>query len=193
MTMVELRMGAIRRRRGLALLGMTLVVGGLGLLGSAVRISRAEPQSIKSAPAASAGDLKTSNADADTPPRQVTVIAILVEPGKSGGTPDPRLSRIKPQLRKLIPDGHGLRLLDVRSDRLSVDETLKCDLGKGRSARVTLIAPDDSEGKIKLRCELLDGKNRLSASDVSTPLNQLFFCEHSFEGGKKILIGVGAR
>ena len=174
------------------LAGLAVVLGGGALLGSGVRITLADQPETGSASASA----KESNADAsDSPAFQVTVISLLVTPGESSGAQaqDPRLARIKNQLGKLVPKNHGYKLLDVRSDRLSSGQTVTCDLGKNRRAKVTLLDSAESDGKAKLRCELIKEKAKLSVSEVTTPLNQLFFCEHKLEDGSRLLIGVGAR
>lgn len=179
----------VSKLRSLALLGAAAaILGCLGLLGSA-RISRAD---LPAAESTANADAKSSESEA--PACQVTVIAILVSRDEMKDGLDPRLEKIKKQLRKLIPENHGIKLLDVQqSDSLSVDQAVTCKLGDGRLARVTLIDPPNPEGKVKIRCELTKGKNRLSVSEVATPMNQLFFCEHTLEDGSKFLIGIGAR
>lgn len=175
--------------RSLAKLGaVAVMLGCLGLLGTA-RISWADLPTTETTTKADA-----KSTDTGTPACQVTVIALLVSRDEMKDGLDPRLDKIKKQLRKLIPENHGIKLLDVQqSDSLSVDQAVTCKLGDGRLARVTLIEPPNPEGKVKIRCELTKRKTRLSVSEVATPMNQLFFCEHTLEDGSKFLIGIGAR
>ena len=124
------------------------------------------------------------------PTRQVTLFSVVAVPG--GKTTDPKLSRVAPQLRKLLP-GHGFRLLDVQSRARAVGETLSCDLGSGTVAQATVTEALTPEGKIQLRVTLdQDGAPR-SITDVSTPPNQLFFCDRPLPDGSRLVIGVGAR
>jgi hypothetical protein len=123
--------------------------------------------------------------------RQVTVFAVLAEPGTKGA--DSKLASIKPQLERLLPR-HGFKVLDVQSKRLNAGEVLECDLGKdGYSARTSLINPEDEKLKVEIRCELWTGKVRQFSTQVKTPPNQLFFCERALKDGSKLLIGIGAR
>ena len=167
-----------------------LVLFALGIAGSTLRITPAAPPAPTTADRTTQGGANQEPTPSDW---QVTVIGMQVLPGEADGGMDPRLASIKNQLRKLIPANHGVKLLDVRSDRISAGKTIRCDLGKDRRVKVTLVDPLGMEGKIKLHYELTEGKKRLAASDVSSPLNQLFFCEHKLEDGSMLLIGVGAR
>src|SRR5438874_13421875 len=82
---------------------------------------------------------------------QVTLFAIIAAPGSNAI--DPKLAGIQTQLRKLLP-GHGFKLIDVRSKRLSAGESIRCDLGHGLAASTLLVRPLDENGKIELRCAL---------------------------------------
>jgi hypothetical protein len=191
-TMDDRRILMTRSWRIFLLVAIAGILSTLGLAGSVIQISRADSEFQQNTPAAadSGGSAPSSNQDRDW---QVTVLGILVMPRATGDAFDPRLSNFKNPLRKLIPADHGCMLLDVRSDRLSSGQSLQCDLGKDRLAKVTLLDPLNPDGKVKLRCELTQGKKRLSISEVASPPNQLFFCEHSLGDGSKLLIGVGAR
>jgi hypothetical protein len=104
--------------------------------------------------------------------RQVTVFAIRALPGES--RIDPRLSNVKAQLRKVLPD-HGFELLEVQSGALDPGETLTCDLGRGWRAETTLEPPSaDDFGRVRLRCELIDGDRPRFSTRVDAPENQLF-------------------
>jgi len=124
------------------------------------------------------------------PARQVTLFAVIAVPGSSAI--DPKLAGIQPQLRKLLP-GHGFKLLDVRSKRLHRGESVRCDLGNGWTAATDLEEPLDQNGKIELRCKLLQNDVAQFDTRVATPPNQLFFCDRMIDNGKRLLIGVGAR
>jgi hypothetical protein len=132
--------------------------------------------------------------DADEPPgRQVTLFAVVA----SANDPriDPRLVKVSAQLKKLLP-GHGFRLLAVQTKRLTEGQgPLTCDLGDGVTAATTLVNALDDNGKVQLRCALLVGPAQAThlETTVSTPPNQLFFCEKTLPSGQQLLIGVGAR
>lgn len=122
--------------------------------------------------------------------RQVTVFGIVAVPGTT--TIDPKLKLVAPQLRKLLPN-HGFRLLDVKSKRLAAGETVSCELGAGTAASATLILPLDDNGKVQVRCALVQNGAPQSATVVATPPNQLFFCDKQRDDGTRLLIGIGAR
>jgi hypothetical protein len=124
------------------------------------------------------------------PARQVTVFGIVAVPNHT--MMDPKLKAIAPQLRRLLPN-HGFKLLDVQSKRLAAGQTVTCDLGGGSAAGITLIRPIDDNGKVQLRCEILQNEASQLATMVSTPANQLFFCDKTRPDGSRILIGIGAR
>jgi hypothetical protein len=124
------------------------------------------------------------------PARQVTLFAIIAKPGSSAL--DPKLAGIEGQLRKLLP-GHGFKLLDVRSKRLVAGDSLRSDLGNGWTASTDLVQPLDANGKIELRCVLQQNEVVQFDTRVSTPPNQLFFCDRLIADGQRLLIGVGAR
>jgi len=124
------------------------------------------------------------------PARQVTVFGVVAVPNAK--IMDPKLKAIAPQLRRLLPN-HGFKLLDVQSKRLSAGQAVTCDLGGGAASAITLIRPLDENGKVQLRCELLQDEVSQLATLVSTPANQLFFCDKTRPDGSRILIGIGAR
>jgi hypothetical protein len=164
-----------RNRRlliGLALAGFVFAGLALGLYG--IHVSRAD-------------------VDTGTPSelaRQVTVFAVVATPGTK--TVDSRLSTIKTQLDRLLPK-HGFRLLDARSNRVVAGEPVTCNLDNGSNVVASVIRPMDENGKVELRCELFRGEDRQFSTLVSTPLNQLFFCQRELADGSQLLIGVGAR
>jgi hypothetical protein len=121
---------------------------------------------------------------------QVTLFAIVAKPGSNAI--DPKLAKIAPQLRKLLP-GHGFKLLDVQSKPLGTGESVRCDLGGGLIASTALVRPLNENGKVELRCLL--SQNGVAQFDtlVATPPNQLFFCDRMRDDGTRLLIGVGAR
>jgi hypothetical protein len=120
----------------------------------------------------------------------VTLFVILATPGSE--VLDPKLAAIEGQLRKLLP-GHAFKLLDVRSKRLGAEESLRCDLDNGWAASAELVQPLDANGKVELRCRLLQQETVQFVTLVATPPNQLFFCDRLIGNGQRLLIGVGAR
>ncbi len=124
------------------------------------------------------------------PARQVTLFGVIASPYDA--TVDPKLQKILPQLRKLLPD-HGFKLLDVKSKRLTAGQTVMCDLGNGFTTTATLIEPIDENGKIPIRCAVLQNQAVLLESLVTTPENQLFFCEKGLPNDTRLLVGIGAR
>jgi hypothetical protein len=124
------------------------------------------------------------------PARQVTLFAVIAVPGTTAI--DPKLAGIEPQLRRLLP-GHGFKLLDVQSKRLHADESVRCDLENGWTASTVLMQPLDPNGKVELRCRLLQNDVVQFDTRVATPPNQLFFCDRMIDNGRRLLIGVGAR
>ena len=122
--------------------------------------------------------------------RQVTVFAVIASPDDP--SVDPKLKKVLPQLRKLLPK-HGFRLLDVKSKRLKSNQSIVCDLGDGYRSTTTLTEPSDEDGKVKLRCSVLLNDVPLLESNVTTPANQLFFCDKALDDGTRLLVGIGAR
>lgn len=124
------------------------------------------------------------------PARQVTLFGVIATPYDTAI--DPKLARIEPQLRKLLPN-HGFKLLGVQSKRLTAGQTLTCDLGSGFTAAATLNRPSDDDGKVRLQCAVLQNRAVQLESKVTTPPNQLFFCEKTLPNGTRLLVGIGAR
>ncbi len=122
--------------------------------------------------------------------RQVTLFGVIATPADL--RVDPKLAKVAPQLRKLLPN-HGFRLLDVQSKRLTAGETLSCTLESGYVAETTLIEPLDGNGKVQLRCAVLRNQAVQLETKVATPANQLFFCDKVLNNGSRLLIGIGAR
>ncbi len=122
--------------------------------------------------------------------RQVTIFGIAALPG--GTSIDPKLLQIDSELTKLKP-GHGFKLRAVQTKRLSADDALPCDLGDGLTATATLLDPQNAEGKVRIQFQLLRDDKVEFSTVVTTPPNQLFFCERPLEDDKVLLIGVGAR
>lgn len=122
--------------------------------------------------------------------RQVTVFGIVASTQRT--TVDPKLDPIAAQLRKLRP-GHGFRLRAVTSEQLMAGDVSKTDLGDGLEARVTLVEPETTTGKLRLEFVLRRQGKAEYRTTVTTPPNQLFFCEKPLPGGERLLIGVGAR
>jgi hypothetical protein len=126
----------------------------------------------------------------DAESRQVTLFAVIAS--KENMSIDPKLSKISPQLRKLLPN-HGFRLLSVKTKRLTAGQTLTVPLGEGLMAATTLTEAVDENGKVKLKCEVLRAPEVLLESLVTTPANQLFFCDKMLPDGTRLLVGIGAR
>jgi len=161
-------------RFGIELAMAALALGGLAMVFSGVRVSRAQEE----------GD-----ADQDIA-RQVTVIGILARPGTKAI--DSKLVIIKSQLDELLPK-HGFRLLDAQSKRIVAPESVTCNLNKGYTVAIKLVKSLDENGKVELRCELFQNTARQFSALVKTPVNQLFFCQRALPDGSQLLIGVGAR
>jgi hypothetical protein len=122
--------------------------------------------------------------------RQVTIFAILAT--RDAAMVDQRLAGVETQLRKALPN-HGFRLLGVESKRIAAGQSVTCELGNGYRAETVLVRSLDENGKVQIRC-LLAFKGEIQFSTlVKTPVNQLFFCDHSLKDGSRVLIGVGAR
>ncbi len=126
----------------------------------------------------------------DAPARQVTLFGVIASP--TDMRIDPKLAKIEPQLRKVLPN-HGFKLLDVQSKRLTVGKTLTCNLGDGFTAGTTLVRPVDENGKVQLRCAVLLNEMVQLETLVATPPNQLFFCDKTLDNNTRLLIGIGAR
>ena len=122
--------------------------------------------------------------------RQVTLFGVVATPDDP--YIDPKLAKVAPQLRKLLPD-HGFRLLGVKTKRLTRGQTLTCSLGEGFTAATTLTEVADADGKVKLKCEVLRQRAAVLESQVTTPTNQLFFCDKMLDDGTRLLVGIGAR
>lgn len=122
--------------------------------------------------------------------RQVTVCGIVADPNSK--TVDPKLAQIQPQLNKLLP-GYGFKLIDVKSRRVKGGQSVLCELGGGYSAEALLVEPLDENGKVQLRCDLTLNSVSQFSTLVTTPANQLFFCDQKRGDGTHLLIAVGAR
>jgi hypothetical protein len=161
-------------RLAIELAVVALAIGGLALGLCGIRVSGAH-----------AGDRA-----ADDLARQVTVFGIIATPGAR--TTDVKLASIKTQLEKLLPK-HGFRLVGARSNRVVAGESVGCDLDDGYTVVTSVVQPMDENGKVQLRCELFQSQMRQFSTLVSTPLNQLFFCQRQLGDGSQLLIGVAAR
>jgi hypothetical protein len=135
----------------------------------------------------------------EMPSRQVTLFGIVATPGKE--TVDKELKTIEPQLRQLLP-GHGFKLLEVQSKRLTPGESVACKKLNGFVAELSLLSPIDTNGKVQLRFAMgtktpgsADGQGIAmeSATIVATPPNQLAFFDKKLPDGAKLIIGMGAR
>jgi len=136
----------------------------------------------------------------DLPSRQVTLFGILATP--SSTAVDPQLKTIAPQLRQLLP-GHGFKLLEVQSKRLTIGESVSCSKLSGFVAETSLLNPLDTNGKVELHFALgekvaqgspgTQNVQMQAATIVVTPPNQLSFFEKQFPDGSRLLIGMAAR
>jgi len=124
------------------------------------------------------------------PARQVTMFSILATPHSS--KMDPKLARVEVQLRKILPD-HGFKLLDVQSKRLNMGESVVGKLGDDLVVTTKLVQVMDAHEKVQLRCELTRHQERRFSTLVTTPIDQLFFCDEKLPNGSRLLIGIGAR
>jgi len=128
--------------------------------------------------------------ESDDAARQVTVFGVLAMPGVTAA--DPKLAKVEAQLRKLLP-GHGFRLVEVKTRRLRAGQTVRCDLGGDYSSTTTLTRASNDNGKVQLLCTVLKDKAVVMQSMVTTPANQLFFCDKRLPDGTHLLVGIGAR
>ncbi len=122
--------------------------------------------------------------------RQVTLFGILATPNDS--SLDPKLQPIAQQLRTLFPN-HGFKLLGAETKRISTGQSVTCALGGGYDAGAQLLNPYDADGKVQLRFQLDQNMQIDFATIVTTPLNQLFFCDKMLPNGSRIVIGIGVR
>ena len=122
--------------------------------------------------------------------RQVTVFGVLATP--KGTTVDPKLKPVEDQLKKLLPN-HGFKLIKIESKRMGANELLLCDLTSGFLATATLLQPLDADGKVQMQVDLTHNGLSQYQSRMSTPPNQIFFCDKQLPNGERLLIGVGAR
>jgi hypothetical protein len=132
----------------------------------------------------------TARAQDQATSRQVTIFGILATPNDRAI--DAKLRPIASQLRTLFPN-HGFKLLGVETKRMSTGQSRVCDLGGGFSTQTQLLNPTDANGKAQLRFQL-DQQGQIEfATIVTTPLNQLFFCDKLLPDGTRLVIGIGVR
>jgi hypothetical protein len=122
--------------------------------------------------------------------RQVTVFGIVASPNDN--TLDPRLRPIGAQLRRLFP-GHGFKLVGVDTQRIGTGQSGVFELDGSFQAQVQLLSAFDANGKAQLRFELDHSGQLEFATLLTTPLNQLSFCDRRFSDGSRLVIGVGVR
>jgi hypothetical protein len=134
----------------------------------------------------------TSSEDgaATDPSYQVTIFGVVARPG--GSEIDAKLSNIATALRKFRPD-HGFKLRGVKSRSLAPGESVRCDLGDDLAAEARLVRGLDDRGKVRIKFSLIRAGRVEFTTTVTTPPNQLFFCEKPLGGSDRLLIGVGAR
>jgi hypothetical protein len=137
-----------------------------------------------------AGTRDGGDASADSS-LQVTVFGIVAKPDDSAI--DPKLANIATALRKFRPD-HGFALRGVKGKRIAPGESVRCDLGDELVAEAQLVRGLDGDGKVRIKFTLSRAGRAEFTTTVTTPPNQLFFCEKPLSGGTdRLLIGVGAR
>ncbi len=138
-----------------------------------------------------ASGLDRAEAGGEKKTRQVTICGIIADPNSTAI--DPKLAKIEPELRKLLPN-HGFKLLDVQSKTLHPGQSVACNLKSGGyTADAILDDPLDANGKVRLTCQLAQYNVVQLQTMVTTPPNQLFFCDQALANGTHLLIGVGAR
>lgn len=133
---------------------------------------------------------RPAQAQFDVLARQVTVFGVLATP--KGTTIDPKLKSVEDQLKKLLPN-HGFKLLKIESKRIATGQMLDCDFGSGFIATSQLIQAVDPNGKVQLRLSLTHMGVVQYEGLVSTPPNQIFFCDKQLPNGERLVIGIGAR
>ena len=126
------------------------------------------------------------------PGRQVVVFGVLAKPNSS--EMDPKIAPVvQAQLRRLLPN-HGFQIVNkIKSERLVVNKAIKCDLADGFAATAKLTNPLDSNGKVQIRFELMQGEISQFQTAVATPPDQFNFFDKSLPDGNHLLVGVGAR
>ncbi|WP_435015361.1 hypothetical protein TA3x_002899 [Tundrisphaera sp. TA3] len=124
------------------------------------------------------------------PARQITVFGVLATPGGSGA--DPKLAPVLPQLRRLLPN-HGFKLIKIESQRAMAGQSVACDLGDGFVASAQLVEALDLNGKVQMRFNLAQQGASQFQTVVTTPPDQVMFCDKMLPNGSRLLIGLGAR
>ena len=87
----------------------------------------------------------------------------------------------------------GFRLLGTETQRISSGESLSCALGPALAVQAQLVNPLDANGKVQFRVQLDRDQQIDFATVVTTPLNQLFFCDKVLPDGTRVILGIGAR
>ena len=166
---VRLFSTATTRRRLVRALALTMTIAGLGLTTS------------NGAWAAWQG----------APARQVVVFGVVATPGSSAM--DPKIAPVvQAQLRRLLPN-HGFRVLKIKSDRVTTNGAVKCDLSEGFTATARLSNPLDPNGKVQMRFDLSLNEVSQFQTIVATPPDQFNFFDKALGDGNRLLVGVGAR
>lgn len=166
-----IRLGTITRRGALRGLGLTLGASALGIV--------------------PLGSVRAGEGFQDGTSRQVTIFSIIADP--KDRTVDKKLAEIETSLKRYMP-GHGFRLIDVRSRRLGLRESVACSIEGGETASAELTNVADAQGKVQVRVSLqAPGLPPYLSTIVTTPPNQIFFCDKELGDGRRLLIGIGAR
>jgi hypothetical protein len=122
--------------------------------------------------------------------RQVTLFGVLATPNNPAI--DPKLAKVAPQLSKALP-GHGFKLLAVKTQRLTPGQPLSCTLGGGWKTTAVLISPLNPNGKVEFDFDLSHNGMSEFTSTLTSPPNQLSFCDKQLPNGNRLLIAIGAR
>ena len=125
------------------------------------------------------------------PARQVVVFGVVATPGSAAM--DAKIAPVvQAQLRRLLPN-HGFRVVKIKSDRVTVNKAVKCELEDGLAATAHLSNPLDPNGKVQMRFELTHNGVSQFQTIVATPPDQFNFFDKALPDGNRLLVGVGAR
>ncbi len=125
------------------------------------------------------------------PATQVVLFGVLATPG--GNAMDTKISPVvAAQLRRTLP-GHSFKLIQIKSDRVLVGQSVVLELGEGFATTAQLLNPLDPNGKVQLRFELAQFGSSLFQSVVVTPPDQFNFFDKMLPNNSHLLIGVGSR
>ena len=119
------------------------------------------------------------------------MFAVVATPGSKAM--DSKISPVvAARLRKTLP-GHGFKLIEVRSARVSTGRSVALDLGDGYVSTAQLMNPLDPNGKVQMRFDLSQDGITQFQSIVATPADQFNYFDKVLPDNSHLLIGVGAR